>query len=269
MTNPKYVMLHLEHMAALAAKMLETGIKPFPNEAPSQNLHLKVFKELAAGAINYCYWYGDSKIRPNDASSTLMYQLVNEAFGDRWDNFDLQLSLGILERLLTRYRFPLVEERIQHLEQLRNCASFVDDIVQFEGELSYSLFEDLVVGFPGYGSDMFLKRASLFFLQLYRSLGWHADAMQWLPVPADYQVPKMLRHFGCFAYLSPLGAMVEEGELIPKHSRMECEIRAATIVVCRFLQIQTEWNISDIDSWLWLRRKEATEPFHLTITTDY
>jgi hypothetical protein len=116
---------------------------------------------------------------------------------------------------------------------------------------------------------MFLKRASLFFLQLYRTLGWFEDAMRYLPVPADYQVPKMLRHFGCFTYLDPLRTMVEQGALIPSGSLWECEIRAATVVVCKFLQIQTGWNVSEIDSWLWLRRKECTDPFHLTVTTDY
>jgi hypothetical protein len=269
MSEPQYVMLNLEHMTALAHKMLETGVKPFPPESSGDDKYLIVFKELAATAINYCYWYGSPNIRPNNANSGMMYELVDEAFGSLWDNFDLQLSLTVLQRLLVKNRFPLVEDRIRHLEQLRNSASFVDSIVQYQGNLSYSFFEDLAVGFPGYGSDMFLKRASLFFLQLYRTLGWHEDAMQWLPVPADYQVPKMLRHFGCFTYLDPLKHMVDHGTLVPKHSRMECEIRAATIAVCKFLQIQTEWNISEIDSWLWLRRKEATEPFHLTITTDY
>lgn len=269
MNNPEYVMLHLENMEALANQMLETGIKPFPSEISDQNLHLMVWKELAASAINYCYWYGKATVRPNNADSTLMYELVDEAFGLRWDNFDLQLSLDVLGRLLTRNRFPLVEDRIRHLQQLRNSSVLVGDIIQYEGNLSYSIFEDLVIAFPGFGSDMFLKRASLFFLQLYRSLGWFEDAMQWLPVPADYQVPKMLRHFGCFTYLDPLRTMVEQHALIPQGSLFECEIRAATILVGRFLMERTKWNVSDVDSWLWLRRKECNDPFHLTVTTDY
>jgi len=41
------------------------------------------------------------------------------------------------------------------------------------------------------------------------------------------------------------------------------------VLACKKLQELTGWNISEIDAWLWLRRKEATLPFHLTITTDY
>jgi hypothetical protein len=269
MTDPQYVMLHLENMAALANEMLETGVKPFPPETTGDDDYIIVWKELVASAINYCYWYGKSTVRPNNASSTAMYDLVDTIFPSSLDNLDLQLSLRILIHALARDRFPLLEERVRHLEQLRNSAGFVDSIVQYQGNLSYSFFEDLVTCFPGYGSDMFLKRASLFFLQLYRTLGWFEDAMRYLPVPADYQVPKMLRHFGCFTYLDPLRTMVEQGALIPSGSLWECEIRAATVVVCKFLQIQTGWNVSEIDSWLWLRRKECTDPFHLTVTTDY
>jgi hypothetical protein len=267
--EPQYVMLNLEAMAALAAKMLETGIKPFPAESTGEDDYIIVWKELAASAINYCYWYGKSTVRPNGASSTAMYDLIDQTFPDSLDDLDLQSSLSLLGQSLARERFPLLEERIRHLEQIRDSSWFVGDLVSKKGNLSYSYFEDLIVGFPGFGSDMFLKRASLFFLQLYRTLGWFGDLMHWLPVPADYQVPKMLRHFGCIVYLDPLKTMVEQGALIPSGSLWECEIRAATIVVSKFLMIQTEWNVSDIDSWLWLRRKECNDPFHLTVTTDY
>ena len=93
--------------------------------------------------------------------------------------------------------------------------------------------------------------------------------MKTLHVPADYQVPKILKHFDCFYYKSELDLKIKEGELLPKHSLEECQIRAATVVACQMLAENTGWNIADIDGWLWLRRKTAIEPFHLTITTDY
>ena len=269
MAAPEYVMINSENVLALGSKMLETGIKPFPAESTGEDDYIIVWKELVASAINYCYWYGKSTVRPNGASSTAMYDLIDQAFPDSVDDLDLQLSLDILGQSLARERFPLLEERVRHLEQIRDSSWFVGDLVPKKGNMSYSYLEDLVVGFPGFASDMFLKRASLFFLQLYRTLGWFEDAMQWLPVPADYQVPKMLRHFGCIVYLEPLRTMVEQGALIPPGSLWECEIRAATVVACKFLMTQTGWNVSDIDSWLWLRRKECNEPFHLTVTTDY
>jgi len=57
--------------------------------------------------------------------------------------------------------------------------------------------------------------------------------------------------------------------MIPKYSIEECSIRGGTILVCDKLAELTSWTKSEIDTWLWLRRKECKKPFHLTITTDY
>jgi hypothetical protein len=90
-----------------------------------------------------------------------------------------------------------------------------------------------------------------------------------IPVPADYQVPKMLEHFGCLKYKTSLSNKIASHSIIPKYSLEEVSIRGATILVCDRLAELTGWNKSEIDSWLWLRRKECTKPFHLTVTTDY
>ena len=127
----------------------------------------------------------------------------------------------------------------------------------------------MVKTFPGYASDIFLKRASLFFLQMYRQYGWFESAMHELPVPADYQVPKMLKGFNCIGYDFYLDQLIDNEVLIPKGSREECSIRAATVIACKKIQEKTGWNIADVDGWFWLRRKEIDAPFHLTVTTDY
>jgi hypothetical protein len=194
-----------------------------------------------------------------------MYDIVNEAF----DTYDIYWPWYVKTKL-AGYRFPLLEDRVRHVEEVyQNAEPFVKALLELKDKEFYPLFNDLVLVFPGFASDMFLKRASLFFLQLYRTLGWFEEEMKLLPVPADYQVPNMLRHYGCIEYDQALARMVWENQLITKHSQMECEIRAATVLAGKKLQELTGWNTSEIDAWLWLRRKEATLPFHLTITTDY
>ena len=37
-----------------------------------------ISEELLAGAINYCYWYGTSDVRPTGGGSTHMYDMVNK-----------------------------------------------------------------------------------------------------------------------------------------------------------------------------------------------
>jgi hypothetical protein len=166
----------------------------------------------------------------------------------------------------------LLEERKKHLYELcqyRNCEKFADMVSarEYSGE---ELFNNLVLMFPGFASDQFLKRASLFFIQLYRKFGWFKDdLMVTLFVPADYQLPKILRHFGAIEYSPELEWLVDNGRLIEKHSLMELQIRAATIKVCTMLQYATGFNIADVDTYLWTKRKLVDKPFHLTYTTDY
>ncbi len=266
MKNPSWIQIDHDRVAELADKMIATGIKPFPST--KENHRVIVLKELVASSINYCYWYGSSNIRPNNCGSSLMYEIVNNVFNKNYGHWTMESCIADISRELALNRFPLLEERLKHLAEMSAIGGLYATMME-DTNNPYKYFKTLIEKFPGFASDLFLKRASLFFLQLYRTLGWFKDFMQQLPVPADYQVPKMLRHFKCIEYHSPLSSMVENGQLIPKGSLMECEIRAATIIVCELLRQQTKWNMSDIDSWLWLRRKECNDPFHLTITTDY
>ena len=269
MKNPGSVKLNHEGIERTASQMLQTGIKQFPPKEVVDKT-LSCLLELIGGSINYCYWYGKSTIRPNECSSSKMYELVTEALNYfEWDNFDECIEKLI--HLLSVNRFPLLEERAKHLRELvkLDAVEFATKISNGDHTSCEPYLYELVSDYTGYGSDIFLKRASLFFLQLYRTLGWFSESMFSLHVPADYQVPKLLQHHGCISYSEVLKAMLETNYLIAKHSQMECEIRAATVLACRELVNRTGWNIADIDGWLWLRRKDVTSPFHLTITTDY
>ena len=272
-TKPMNVMLDEPAIEKLANQMKEEGLTPF--SMPSEkDLFKGVLIEMIASSINYCYWYGNANVRPNEANSGAMYQEVEEAF----KNFDRKFFYfescihDLIDRLSLN-RFPLLEERKRHLLELvqQDAPAYADEIIQNHTQQDQfdNLFQVLVKRFHGFSSDTFLKRASLFFLQLYRKYGWFQDAMKRLHVPADYQVPKILKHFNCFYYRSNLDLNIKEGVLLPKHSLEECQIRAATVLACQMLAEHTGWNISDVDGWLWLRRKTAIEPFHLCITTDY
>jgi hypothetical protein len=93
--------------------------------------------------------------------------------------------------------------------------------------------------------------------------------MSKLFIPADYLLPRILRHFECIEYLNTLPIRIFDQTLIPKNSLEELQIRAATIKTCKLFQNITGWNASNVDTYFYSRRKWTGEPFHLTITTDY
>ena len=271
-----------------AVELNETGIEKFVSEVkntnklefpmpPTEDVYKAVVLELVASSINYCYWYGKDTVRPNGSSSILLYECLANAFFDYAgrnpgrNESDFNTCVTRLINLLITNRFPLIEERMYHLNQLRLSAEdYAQKIIECNDKEDINdLMLDLITLFPGFGSDLFLKRTFLFFMQMNRRFRWFEGSMKKMPVAADYQVPKMLEYFGCITYTPELNRKIIMRELIPKGSVEECEIRAATVLACREICKKTGWNIAEVDGYLWLKRKEVTTPFHLTITTDY
>lgn len=273
--EPFHVKINNEKVEELGKQMIDSGPISFYNDEEKEEyktrLSHKALIELVASSINYCYWYGSHKIRPNNVSSTTMYEDVNKALGNGYSALMFEKRIKHLIEILAHNRYPLLEERKRHLLDLcedRKAEHFIQAVVSkdFSGE---RLFYELIERFTGFASDIFLKRASLFFIQLYRNFGWYEDLIQKIFIPADYQVPKILRHFECFEYSDLLSHEIDNCILIKKHSLKEIQIRAATIKICKQLQDITGWNASDIDTWLWTKRKMTDKPFHLTVTYDY
>ena len=271
MKKPKYVTINPQEISFICKDIDKQTPAKFPNNSEDSEFKTCLM-ELVAGSINYCYWYGSSKIRPNKSSSTKMYKLVKESFRYYKEEHDFSDCIEILVKLLSYEGFPLLRERITHLRELKmNGEMFIKTLISLHSN-SRSLISFLILmvsRFPGYAEDIFMKRAFLFFAQLNRIYGWFEEEMKELPVPADYQVPKMLQHFNIISYNKELQNMIDNEILIPKGSLMECEIRASTIIACREICKKTGWTMPQIDGYFWLRRKEVTTPFHLTITSDY
>lgn len=271
MKSPEHVSICEDKVLETTELMRNSGVEKFSfsneNDVADRKIMVDIYKELIGNAINYCFWYGKHDVRPRGSSSNLMHELLDRCFA-RFGIFTKEL-VDYYISLLTEYRFPLLEERVKHLNELVSINEFVRTVFASRVPLDF-LFERLIKLFPGYGSDMFLKRASLFFIQLNRRFsGWYEGEISSLPIPADYQVPKMLEHYNCIVYSKELKNKINSSELIPKHSVQECEIRAATVLVSKKLSELTGWSISDVDAWFWLKRNGCKKPFHLTITTDY
>lgn len=268
----------------ISQEMLEQGPTEFPLPYV-ENPFKAVLLELVASSINYCYWYGKSTIRPNGAGATFLRECLGNAFFDYKIEHYQKRAKYIKNRYETKFntcltrfinlliinRFPLIEERICHLNQLRNSAEdFARKVVDNKDvEDLNDLMIELITFFPGFASDIFLKRTFLFFIQMNRRFGWFGEEVKTMLVPADYQIPKMLEYSQCFSYSLSLQQAIQSNKLIPKNSIEECEIRSATILTVKKLCEITGWNVSDVDSHFFLHRHEVDWPFHLTITTDY
>jgi hypothetical protein len=263
------VAIHWLKVNDLAEQMLKSAVIKFEKQY-DLGAAQTILMELYAGSINYCFWYGKYDFRPMDSDSQSMYDIIQDTIMNHFEGVvGPEFVNKIIDRLIFD-RYPLVEERVRHIMEVSiSTQEFIMFVIMNKNNNARIVLHELVRRFPGYASDMFLKRAFLFCYQLNRKLGWFEDTIDELPVPADYQVPKMLEYFNCITYKQKLMDKIENSTMIPKWSMEEISIRGATILVCDRLAELTKWTKSDIDAWLWLRRKECKTPFHLTITTDY
>ncbi len=267
--DPTHVFINDEELEFVSNDMKLIKPKDFPKEIGKDQFKTCLL-ELVGGSINYCYWYGSSTVRPGGSCSGKMFALVESAFEIYHKNQTIDSCLDNLIKLLSLERFPLLEERIRHLNELRiNGERFISTVIKYKIEPVEDLLNSMVQIFPGYASDIFLKRAFLFFAMLNRNFGWFEEDMKNMPVPADYQVPKMLVHHNILTYEEELRWAIDNEILIAKGSLVECELRASTIIACKRICEKTGWTMPQVDGFFWLRRKQATNPFHLVVTSDY
>jgi len=262
------VSVDLDAITRLASVMEETGKMAFKAEE-DMNHAQSVVLELFASSINYCFWYGKYDFVPMAGSSGSMYDVIINAVNNNLEGLIGPDFINAIIDKLVFDRYPLLEERTKHLlEASLGTQEFVMFVLMNRENDAKIVLHELIRRYPGFASDMFLKRAFLFVMQLNRKLDFF-KGMDEIPVPADYQVPKMLEHFGCLEYKTTLSDKISTHTMIPRYSIEEVSIRGGTIIACDKLAELTGWTKSEIDAWLWLRRKECNKPFHLTITTDY
>ncbi len=249
-----------------------------------------LYYELLADSINYQYWYGRHDVRPNGACANEMYKLLNESCQFTELEGETYVGMSFAEKVtkifiekISLARLPNLENRIRHIKEVLTLAKNDRiDIVRYlvnaitnnkksvTNNLSMNEFlEIIIMNLPGYAEDMFLKRAFLLPIMLHRRVQWFKDEIDIVPVPADYQLPKVLEGLGCISYDYKLSEKIQNNDLIPAGSLEECEIRAATMLAGKRLSELSGIKMCDVDTYLWLKRNEIDKPFHLTVTTNY
>ena len=300
-TNPHHVIIDKSNISSLAHQIKE-GMGPSQDffigkpkwfkeipwgRAGYRELYELVAYELILDSVNYNYWYGRGDIRPNGASSYEMSKLLDKAFNEAHvlvpgdSRIICAFAIKALKKKLINNRYPNLVNRLKHLDEIETTfhsgngfsmmwieQHLISDVSRGEEDAEKTL-ETLIGLYPTYASDMFLKRAFLFIIEMNRRVGWFKNDIYKIPIPADYQIPKMLHHFGVLIYDDMLNKKIKNYELILSGSLEECEIRASSIKACKMIAEEAEITMADIDTYLFANRKNCMEPFHLTITTDY
>jgi hypothetical protein len=177
-----------------------------------------------------------------------------------------------LYKELANSGFTMLEERIKHLDEVFDKMSSVEGFfIRFQNKLdALEIVQFLIDTFPGYASDLFLKRAMLMPMMLFRETGVEMNNMDKLLVPIDYQIPKVLIHLGILEIDDLLMDKISRSEQLPKSSLEEVSLRSAALLATN--KISEIHNIPKyvLDDIMFAYSKEIKDtPHHLTLTTDY
>lgn len=236
-----------------------------------------------------CHWYGAmgmwaSLMRAREAgmhilnwkflSKDLTESHVEEIFAS-----DRPLPL-MKERFLQLYRVGALMKRRKFSDRIRDSRyrvfgsdGVMSQIVSYDAYFDSGWYHGCALPFH--------KRANLFAMMYHgRALASNGalppmkDAADLTP-PADYDVPRALRHLGILTYSDELARKVDAGEKIPKDSNMENEIRLQTVFAMRDLcdelsRVRQEpVTIAALDYKVWSAGRNVSTPHHRTATTAY
>lgn len=236
--------------------------------------------ELSFCIINFCYWENDSTKRPG-GDSTQVRKQVFAAFGlspyplakPGKDATDVECVECIerLARQIVRGKLPQAQQRV---EMLQGLAAVLPDIRKVHercanDEADVSDVSTLLCTVPGFTGDVFHKRLFFFFMLLHRIYRRCQNLARTLPLPADYQVPKVLRAAHAVTFEAELAALVDSDTAIKSGTLMEVEIRAAAIVAVDRIARHLGLTEEQVDEWLWCSRNIVPGKHHLTFTKDY
>lgn len=240
---------------------------------------------IVIGAINHMFWDIENGefIRyehEGKVGSLAMTQAVEKA----WENpgsalfkarhEGVPLNMDSLREVFGD--IPAPEQRVGILNQillspeLPHLAGVAQRTGMAHDPMGVEMASRLAEAFPLGYADELLKKAQLTVSSLWRQAR-QCGSLSTTDVTAfaDYQIPNVLRAMGLLSYAPDLHEKIERGELIEANSGQERSIRAASVLAVDLISEQQGIEVADVDYWIWLRRGEATLPFHRTRTTLY
>lgn len=218
---------------------------------------------LINASLQYNFWFGTSEHRLDSIDSTWITKMLEKEFNLLQitnTNEIYRLKEPIIDRLMNS-NITLLDERINSVNEVFSLDLPIYG--RYYNDVERSL--EIAGTIPSFKKDVFFKKGLLAVSTTARILGHKID----IPVPADYQIPKVLEAMGILIYSGELLEKINADEIILEGSKEELAIRAATILACEDLAVHNNLTPSEVDSWLFSRRKQITTKHHLTMTTNY
>ena len=284
--DPGRVAVDEQAIASLALPPIKVGAEPSMAAGKlGMEWQNNVALSLALNSINYQFWDLDTE------GKFVRYRFegiegamgMRTAFERAWADPDSPLSAARNGTPLTlegvRQVFgdiPAAESRVAILNeilmppQLEQISAEIVQALDVDGIVNTELAKRVADTFPLSYGDPVLKKAQLAVSEVWVKAEAAGQPLQCdLTAFADYQIPNILRAMGVLTYAPDLAQAIDSYQPLDFDSRDERAIRAASLLAVEKIAEQAGVPVAAVDHYLWMRRKEAATPFHLTFTTAY
>ena len=285
--DPSIASINEAVIASLDLPPIKTGAEPGMTAGKmGMDWEDSIALSLALNSINYQFWDlgPQGEFLRYDFEGVVGAQGMRQAFERAWNDPASPLSrartgkpLDISDIEAMFGNIPSPESRVAVLNEMllppslaELCSKLDEEIADNDG-VGVFMAQQIADAFPLSYGDQVLKKAQLALSELWVKLeessqGGHGCD---LTAFADYQIPNILRAMGVLEYSDELAQKIASYQEIPYESVEEKAIRGASLLAVEKIAIKCGVPVAAVDHYLWMRRKEATTPFHLTFTTAY
>ncbi len=233
-----------------------------------------IFNAIQA-SLQYGFFTARADIRFDGIDSQWVVKMIDAVFAEFKVRSvtDVHRTKGRILEKLTASGITMLRSRVETVEEVFAKLNFYEYGEAYaDADASLMLLSKLVC----FKQDLFFKKGLFALMMTGRMLPElaenhpdYAEAVALLPVPADYQIPKMLRHYGLITLSDELEKMVENNISLPENSEPELSIRAATVKACKLIAERNAISADAVDAWLFAHRLESSLKHHLCVTEFY
>lgn len=249
-------------------KLLET----VEREVAYKIIH--IFNAINA-SLQYSFFTANTKIRFDNIDSQWIIGMIDDVFEEFnvTSVTDIYRTKDLIVQRLIESNITLLKSRVETVEEVFSKLNFYE-YAEYYADVGGSI--QMLSKLICFKQDLFFKKGLFAVLITGRMLPELKTAhpaynkqLSLLPVPADYQIPKMLRHFGFIEFSDTLAEMVDNDVILQENSEMELNIRAATVLACEMLAKSNDCSVDVVDAYLFMKRKECDALHHLCVTEYY
>ena len=233
-----------------------------------------IFNAIQA-SVQYSFFTARADIRLDGVDSQWVINMIDAVFAEFGVRSvtDVYRTKGRIVERLTASGITMLRSRVETVEEVFAKLNFYEYGEAYaDVDASLTQLSKLVC----FKQDLFFKKGLFSLMMTGRMLPElsknhpdYAKAITSLPVPADYQIPKMLRHYGLITFGNELEEMVENNILLPENSEPELNIRAATVKACKLIAERNAISADAVDARLFAHREESSLKHHLCVTEFY